>query len=406
MPEAIRRRFISMPFFVLLFIGWRNIYSRKLRSALTIMGVVIGISSIFFLASIGLGLQNLVTGEILGSQSVKSIDVTSQNSELLKLDKTIAAKLSQLGGVDKIGRSYSYAGILKLDNSETDSVVYGIDTTYQELSNLNLLKGRLLQDNDTKSAFLNKAALDSMGVKSPEDILDKSLNLTIDLDLEDNKNSQLTGTYQVVGVIDSGSGSEVFIPINQFDSVEIKQYNQIRLTADPNSSINNLRKQIESMGLSTSSPLDTINQVNQIFHYFNIILVSLGAIGMIVALLGMFNTLTISLLERTREIALMIVLGARARDMRKLFMLEATILALMGSFIGILLAQLAGYAVNIGMNRMASGRGVKESFVVTSAPWWLYVSLIIFMVLMGLLITLIPAHRASKINPIDALRSE
>ena len=127
---------------------------------------------------------------------------------------------------------------------------------------------------------------------------------------------------------------------------------------------------------------------------------------MIVAILGMFNTLTISLLERTREIGLMIALGARRKDMRMLFMLEAVILSLIGSIMGIIMAMITGSILNLVVSRLAHGRGVQDSFSLFSNPLWLVVSLIVFMVLVGLGVVILPARRAEKINPIDALRRE
>src|SRR5206468_3453072 len=110
------------------------------------------------------------------------------------------------------------------------------------------------------------------------------------------------------------------------------------------------RKQIESMGFLTTSPIDTIEQINQMFKFFNVLLAGFGAIGMIVAVLGMFNTLTISLLERTKEVGLMITLGGRNRDMRKLFIFEAVLLSVAGAVIGIVSAIILGQIINLVMN--------------------------------------------------------
>lgn len=404
LPE---RKFTSVPLHVLIFMAWRNLVTKKLRSFLTILGVIIGIGAIFFLFSLGLGLQSLVTEEIIGNQSVKSIDVTSPNSRILKLDKPSSDKIKGLSHVQKLGNSYSFAGSLSFNGSEVDTIVYGVDTNYQELSNLTVIKGRMLERGDTNAVFLNKAALQAIGVSDVESVIDQQLGLKVPLLLttEDGKDS-IEQSFTVVGVIDSGAGSEVFIPSTLFDQAGVEQYSQVKLVADDTPNINGLRKQIESLGFETASPIDTIDQINQIFKYFNVILVGFGAIGMIVAVLGMFNTLTISLLERTREIGLMVALGGRHRDMRKLFILEAVLLSLIGSIIGIGGAMVAGQAVNMGMNRLASNRGVTEGFDLFATPLWLILTLIGFMVIVGLLVVFMPARRAEKINPIDALRRE
>lgn len=402
-----KSRYSSIPLHVLCFMAWRNIITKKLRSALTILGVVIGIGAIFFLLSLGLGLQHLVTEEIIGNTSVKSVDITSPNSRILKLDQEASGRISKLGHVSKLGNSYSFAGSLRFNSSEIDAIVYGVDISYQDMANLTVIDGRKLTRDDTRGILVNKATLQAIGISDSKQIVDQSLDLIIPLQPTGKTDkAAIEEAFTVVGVIDSGAGSEVYIPSTLFDQAGVDQYSQVKLVADDTLSIPNLRKQIESMGFETVSPVDTIDQINQIFKYFNIILVGFGAIGMIVAILGMFNTLTISLLERTREIGLMIALGARHKDMRILFILEAVLLSLIGSVTGIFLAILGGSLVNLGMNRLARGRGVTSSFDLFATPWWLTLLLVTFMVIVGLCVVLLPARRAEKINPIDALRRE
>ncbi len=406
-PKPPKTKYVSIPFHVELYLAWRNLVTKKLRSFLTIMGVIIGIGSIFFLLSLGLGLENLVTEEIIGNQSVKSIDVTSPNSRIVKLDKDAAAKIEGLSHVESLGTSYSFAGSLKLNKSEIDTIVYGIDTDYQKLATLEVENGRLLEKDDQNAVFINKAALEAIGLTKPDEIVGKDLELRIPVKLEDTSETTiLEQKMKLVGIINSGAGSEVFIPGEIFEQAQVKQYSQVKLLADATENVGELRQKVESMGFETSSPVDTIDQINQIFKYFNVILVGFGAIGMIVAVLGMFNTLTISLLERTKEIGLMIALGGRHKDMRTLFILEAVLLSLIGSVVGIVCAIIGGKIINLVMNHLASNNGVREGFNLFATPLWLIGGLIIFMVVVGLLVVLLPARRAQKINPIDALRRE
>ena len=95
----------------------------------------------------------------------------------------------------------------------------------------------------------------------------------------------------------------------------------------------------------------------------------------------MFNTITVSLLERTKEIGLMVALGARRHDMRKLFIIETTLISVIGAAVG-------------------------SSFDLFSNPAWLIAGMVLFMVIIGLIVAYIPSRRAEKINPIDALRHE
>src|SRR5262245_27336022 len=97
-----------IPSSVLMYMAWKNLMHKKLRAFLTVFGVVIGIGAIFFLLSFGLGLQKLVTNQVIGNQSIKSIDVTTPNSRILKLDQTNFNKIKNLPHVTRIGAVYSY----------------------------------------------------------------------------------------------------------------------------------------------------------------------------------------------------------------------------------------------------------------------------------------------------------
>jgi putative ABC transport system permease protein len=389
-----------------MYMAWRNLVSKKLRAFLTIFGIIIGIGAIFFLLSFGLGLQDLVTSQVLGNQSIKSITVSTPNSKILKLDETAIEKIRGLPHVVRVGSSYSFAGILKRSGGETDTVVYGMDNNYLALTNLLLSAGRTFQTNDNHVMLANRVALKTIGLDDPQKAIDQKITLRIPLNGAGKNQTEVLDEFTIVGVVDSGSGSEIFVPNHVLQTAGVSVYYDAKIEADKNSSVDGLRKQIEGLGLRTNSPLDTIDQINQIFQFFNIMLVGFGSIGMIVAVLGMFNTLTISLLERTKEIGLMLALGSRNQDIRRLFILEAILLSLIGAIIGIVLAIIFGQIVNIILNNFAHGRGVTQDFSLFATPWWLIAGSIAFMVMVGLAVVYLPARRAARINPIDALRRE
>lgn len=396
----------SVPLDTLIYVAGRNLLTKKLRTILTLLGIVIGIGAIFFLLSFGLGLRNLVTSEVIGNTSVKSIDVTSPNSKIIKIDQGNVNRIKGLGHATRVGASFSFPGVVKLDRSTVDGVAYGVDQEYQSLLELNVVEGRQLAKEDNKAVLLNVASLNNMGITDVKSVVGKEITLTIPLNNTEASQKAITDQFKIVGVIDSGSGGEIYVPNFVFENAGVKAYSQVKLVADESENVAGLRAQIESMGLQTSSPIDTVEQINQIFRFFNLVLIGFGAIGMVVAILGMFNTLTISLLERTREIGLMIALGARNRDVKRLFIIEALLLSGVGALAGILFAILTSFFINISMNAYARGRGVNDSFTLFATPFWLILLLLAFMLLVGYVVAYFPARRAERINPIDALRRE
>ncbi len=401
-----KRIYTSIHRKVLFYIAWRNLTSKRLRSLLTIFGVVIGIGAIFFLMSFGLGLQHLVTTQVIGDQSIKSLDITSPNSKLIKLNDEAVNKIRTYPHVEKVGVQYSFPGSLKNQGAEIDSVVYGVDLNYQEISNLTLIAGRLLQNEDFKALVINTSAMEAIGIKDKDAALGQEIALTVPLQSVTTDKKEVSDNFKIVGVIDSGSGSEVFLPSAVFNVAGVEIYENARVIADNSSNVGSIRVQVQSSGFETTSPVDTLEQINQIFKFFTFILIGFGSVGMIVSILGMFNTMTISLLERTKEIGLMMALGARNSDMRKLFVFEAVIISFMGALIGIGLAICQGMIVNFFMNQFAKRRGVQESFMLFSFPLWAILLLTGFTVVVGLLVVFFPARRAQKIDPIDALRRE
>ncbi len=129
-----------------MFMAWRNLTHKKMRSFLTLFGIVIGIGGIYFLISLGLGIQQLVTDRVVGGESVKSIDVTTANEKNISLDSDTYTKLKNLPHVIGIGGMYSFAGLVNLRGSSVDAVVYGANDSYLKMLDLKLLSGSLIKN--------------------------------------------------------------------------------------------------------------------------------------------------------------------------------------------------------------------------------------------------------------------
>lgn len=396
------KKYSSVPHSVLLFMARRNLVTKKFRSSLTIAGVAIGVGSIFFLLSFGLGLRIFVTDQLIGNKSIKLVDVTSQNSKILKLDNENIEKLAGLPKISKLGKSYSMAGKMLYEKSQVNIIAYGVDPNYQDLSYLSMLSGEKLDDDyDLDNILISKTAMEDIGFDKAKDAIGQEVSISIPI--IDGKQT-FEGDFKIRGVVDSEYGSEIFILKDAFNEYIIEQYSQIKISVNEVGDLPNLRKQIESMGYNTSSPVDTIEQVNQIFGYFNIALICLGSIGMVIAILGMLNTLSVSLIEKTSEIGLLMSLGGRRKDMKKLFVYEALQLSFIGAAIGMGVSLIVCIVINSIINRTVLSRGFSEAINLFYTPTWLFFGLLGLMLLIGLIVSQMPARRAAKINPIDAMR--
>lgn len=395
---------------VLIMMSLRNLSFKKLRTSLTIIGVIIGIGAISFLVSLGLGLQNVVTTRVIGSKSVNTIEVTTSKPATIKLNGDTVSKFKKYSNVIDIAKTYSFASSVNYKNSNVDTVIYGSDESYLDLSGFQIVAGKNVYSDKTSDVTVNSTMLTNLGISDPQKAIGQKISITILKDKNLSINFPLTGDFKkeltIHAVIDSGKSSELFASDKLFSNLGFSDYSQIKVVVNDKSHINEVRKQIESQAFTTSSPADTLDQINQVFSLLNLVLIGAGGIGMIIAILGMFNTLTISLLERTKEIGLLISLGARQRDIRRLFIFEAIILSVSGALIGMLMAWALGLGVNTYATSLANSRGVTDTFSLFSIPYWLTLAVILFATIIALLVVAFPARRAAKISPVVALRRE
>lgn len=386
----------------LLRMAVKNLGYKKLRNGLTIVGIMIGTGSVFMLLSFGLGLQSLVEQQITDGRSMNTIDVTATGSRVLKIDDTAIKDISEIKHVRSTGGVFVRASKLTIKGAAADVVAYGVDDLYLQTANLAIRAGKQLDPKAANEVVLSNSILEAIGIKNPKDAIGE----TVVIKFKNPSGKYVEKELQVAGVIASGNGTEAFVSDQIFKEAGVRTYSQVKVLADDTDNVIGVRKIIESMGYDTASPLDTLKQVGQFFRVFRIILVSFGCIGMIIAILGMINTLTISLLERTREVALMLALGARPRDMQNLFIIEALLLSLLGGAVGIICALGLSRFVDAVLNELAKSRGTTAHFSVFASPPWLVLLALLIMALIALLVAYIPAKRAGHIDSIEVLRSE
>lgn len=379
-----------------------------MRTILTVSGVIIGIGAIVFLISLGLGLQNVVSNEVVNSSDIKTIDATTADSKSLRLTPEIAAKIKALGTVEQVAHSYASGGAVSLGAAKTDSVMYATDPAYLSLSSLRLAAGSSINLENDNQVLVNVSLLKAIGITDAKEALGKKLGIHIIgiSQASDDKKTPLDIEVTVSGVVETGSGAETYMRDAVFSNAGASQYSQLKIVAKRQEDVSGIRRFVDSLGFTTASPIDTLDQVNQIFRFFTFILAGFGGIGMTIAVLGMFNTLTISLLERTREIGLMVSLGARARDIKSLFVIEALTLSFGGGLLGLIVATMVGLVINLILTQIARSRGVIDPIAIFATPWWLWIGVLLFVGIVGMIVVFYPARRAARISPIDALRRE
>lgn len=164
-----------------------------------------------------------------------------------------------------------------------------------------------------------------------------------------------------------------------------------------------VRDAISQEGFAVSS-LETVSEVNKLFGVANIVLGLFGIITLAVSAIGMFNTMTVALLERTTEIGIMRSIGASRTDILLMFIIESTLMGFCGGVAGIVLGVASGQIVNLIVNIAAKYMGGK-SLVLFAYPLWFLGFVLAFSIVIGFATGIGPAKRASSLDPLEALRS-
>jgi putative ABC transport system permease protein len=391
----------------------RNFKTRKLRTFLTILGISVGIGTILFLVSLGYGLQKILLERLATSDTLLTLDVSSANSAIIKIDDTLIQDLSKMTGVSDISPQKSALSQLKLDDITSNVTLSAINSQFFRLSGTTLLKGETFKDDKDKKIVISSGALKSLGFDDPSAALGKEIQISLlvpqnnttdekELNTE-NISIPLEGSFAITGIIDDDTSSSGYIPIGWVDNSVISLFDGVKIKVSTQNDLDPVRLAIIDKGLMVSALSDTVDQANQIFNVVQIVLALFGIIALIVSAIGMFNTMTIALLERTSEIGIMKSLGASNSEIKFLFLTESILIGILGGIGGILIGKLGTWSFNYGFYLLARSFG-GQSIDIFYTPGWFIFFVIAFSAIVGFITGVYPAQRAARLNALEALR--
>jgi hypothetical protein len=190
------------------------------------------------------------------------------------------------------------------------------------------------------------------------------------------------------------------------DFLETDGYDQLIVETTGLATVPAVTAAIEELDLTVQSLEAILDVANQVLALLQALLGSVGALALLVAALGVANTMMMAIYERTREIGVLKALGASAGEIRRLFTLEAGMIGLIGGIAGLILGALLGRLVDWIAHRYLISEGVTGVGPLSIVPWWLAIGALIFATLIGVIAGLYPAARAARLDPVTALRHE
>src|SRR3990167_2655496 len=388
--------------------------SNRLRVFFTTMGVTLGIGSIVALVSLGVGLQRITSEQMASFNALVTITVSKIPTSAQPLDDAAADKIKKLEHIKMVSPEVTMTARGTLDGTTTSLMLTGLREGSYDFADVKIIEG------DAKGIVINKATAKSYNIQDYKSMIGKKMALELvpipaegegdsdalkQLLAAAEKPTQLT--MAISGVSDDELIAAVYVPLGEvMTAAGMKEFTSIKVKMEDRQYVKGARGPIEDMGYATSSVVDMIDQVDKVFTIVQVALGLIGAIALLVALIGIINTMTIALLERTREIGILKAIGASNADIRRLFSYESALFGFVGGVFGVGVAWLAGQGVNTLVDYMVRAAGSNESVHIFATPRLFAIAMVIISVFVAMLAGWYPSRRAAKLSAMEALRYE
>ncbi len=432
-----------------------NLNRRKGRVLLTSIGVVIGTAAVVVLVSLAMGLQqnaNEQFGSVAEMSQItvmpnweaavaleSSVSSTSptQYNEPDPITSDVLAELAAIPGVAHvIPRQYLMAsGMMKFGNLETYANVIGVGTDdisalgYEMASGSSeLRKGTILVGEEVLNSFYNPSSRPGQDPTESPDLQDQTVTFELSKWADDGTGNYVETKkvmrFEVAGIIGASSSEadySVYMSLEQVQDIngwvmgrrvnpDQDGYDMVLVVAEDRTQVLDITAQINEMGFMAYTSQEYIQSVNSFFVVLQIIFGGVGGVALLVAAIGIANTMTMAILERTREIGLMKAVGATNQDVLSIFLGEAAGIGFIGGIGGIVVGILVGKLIDVFGSVYMAGQASSAyggvGGISVSTPIWLMLFAVLFSTLIGLISGLYPALRAASLVPVQALKYE
>ncbi len=427
-----------------------NLLRRKTRTILSVIGVIVGVCAIVVMVSIGIGLNVSFQSQIESFGNLHSVEVYNWggssgggSKKTASLDDNTIKKMAKIPGLTAITPVVQTSLTIGIGNMKTNAEVYGVDPLYISKMNYELESGRSLTEVDKDSNVLlfghnvachfynprMASGYDWMNTEPTVNVISNNVILTADYNYGTNQEG--SGDYKFesfkcegVGLLasqDSEEAYRVYMPIKALEKIikanekaqgiqptgNSRVYNHALVYVKDVDKVSDICKTIkEDYGFYTFSLQDMLKELQKTARTIEVVLGGIGAISLLVAAIGIANTMIMSVYERTREIGVMKVIGASLKDIQSMFLIEAGLIGFIGGVIGIAISFAISVFMNTVLANLFSGILGGEGGSTSVITWWLALGALGFATMVGVVSGWLPARRAMNLSALEGLKNE
>jgi len=444
--------------------SFSNLWKRKLRTFLTTFGVTIGIGALVSMISFGRGMQKNVTESFRALELFNSITVLPggfmsergtqdpdekravsppSGREESILDDKAAEKIAGLKGVEMVFPEMRIPALVKFNEKEELRLIQVIPAKVAASKLVKYRAGKAYGSDAENSLVISASLLRQFDIQDPQSVLGKTMVVSsIAFDFSVLNPVDLASVFRgekipfskenyelrIAGVTEnltfggpSPVQSDIFIPPGAaqkmkrlpfssiWDLFRAKEgrlgYSALNVRLSSPKFVEPVKKEVSEMGFETFALIDQFQEIQKGFLVMDMILLAVGMIAIVVASLGIINTMVMSILERYSEIGIMKAVGASDGDVKTIFFFESSVIGLWGGLFGLALGWVTSGLINGVVNYFLAKQGVP--FInYFSFSWWICVGAVVFAIAVSLVSGIYPAWRAARVDPVRALRHD
>lgn len=435
----------------LLKMGLRNLRRRKARTALTVIGMVIGTISIMVMVSISIGVNESINKSLLEDGSLSIITISKHgwyedsegnyNSVTQSIDDKLVEKIREIEHVRAVSPRINAYIQLKCGKYSMYVDVYAMDcSTFEEFGFPEISEGTALTPENNQGIMFGAEAIwgdfyyyTGRSQKTKEvDFSKDKVSFTFNEYMPQEGKKELNEVIRNYGFMEVSDNwmynYSAYMDIDYFKEIYTKyaatlsaqdrkqamkkldSYDDIQINVDNLKNVSAVQEEIEKLGYKTESDMEYIQPMLDTANMLEKVLFGIGIVAMLISAINIANTMIMSIYERTKEIGIMKVLGCTLKDIKKLFLFEAGMLGLIGGIIGIGFSYAASYAINkYGADILGSLMGnvtMGAESAMSVIPLWLPFAAALGTIFVGVISGYVPARRATRISAIEAMKSE